>query len=212
MHIPDGFISTQTYLPALALCGVLWAGARRKIALESEKLPFIAGVSAISFTLMLIALPLPGGTSVHLSGVAIVSLLFGPWVSFVAISMVLLIAALLFGEGGITAYSVNVLSMAAAGSFSAYYIYKALRRWERVALFAAGWISVVAPAAAVALALGIQPLIASDGGRPLYFPFGLHVTFGAIVGPHLLLGILEALVTMMAVRYLKGRFSGVFGA
>ncbi|MBN2896491.1 MAG: energy-coupling factor ABC transporter permease [Campylobacterales bacterium] len=212
MHIPDGFISPQTYLPALALCGALWAFTRRRVALEPEQLPFIAGVSAISFTLMLIALPLPGGTSVHLGGVAIISLLFGPWMGFAAISMVLLIAALLFGEGGITAYGVNVLAIAFGGSFASFYMYRLLRRWERLAILAAGWISVVVPSFIIALALGIQPLIASEGGKPLYFPFGLHVTLPAIVLPHLLLGLLEAVVTLSVVRYLRRRFVGVLGA
>ncbi len=212
MHIPDGFISPQTYLPALAVCGVLWAVARKKIALDAEKIPFIAGVSAISFTLMLIALPLPGGTSVHLGGVAIVALLFGPWVGFAAISLVLLLQALLFGEGGITAYSVNVLAIAFAGSFAASVSYRLLRRYEKAALLVAGWMSTVVPALLVAVALGIQPLIASDAGKPLYFPFGLHVTLYAVVVPHLLLGVAEAVVTLLSVRFLRTRFLGVFGA
>ncbi len=210
MHIPDGFISPQTYLPALVVSGVLWAVAAKKIRLDVEKIPLLGGVSALAFVLMLIALPLPGGTTVHLGGVAIVALLFGPWSAFVAISLVLLIAALLFGEGGITSYSVNVLAIAFSGSFSAFLVSKILSRYENAALVGAGFVSVVIPAIIVALALGIQPSIASDSGRPLYFPFGLDVTVPAIVLPHFFLGIAEGVVTLGAVRFLRHHFRGYF--
>lgn len=212
MHIPDGFISPQTYLPALAVSLVLWSVAAKKIHLEAEKIPFIAGVSAMSFVLMLIALPLPGGTTVHLGGVAIIALLFGPWIGFVSVSLVLLIQALLFGEGGITAYSVNVLSIAFVGSFGAHYMYKLLVRFKRASLLAAGYVSSVLPSLAIAIFLGIQPLIASEDGKPLYFPFDLNITLIAVVGPHLLLGIAEAVVTLMAVQFLRSRFGKAFHA
>jgi cobalt/nickel transport system permease protein len=210
VHIPDGFISPQTYLPALALSGVLWAVAAKKIALEVEKIPLLGGVSAIAFVLMLIALPLPGGTTVHLGGVAIIALLFGPWTAFVALSMVLALQALLFGEGGITSYSVNVLAIAFGGSFSAYGTWYVLRRFKRVAMIASGFAATIVPALIVAVALGIQPLIASHDGRALYFPFDLHVTLPAVMLPHLFLGIVEGFVTLSAVTFLKSRFRNYF--
>lgn len=166
----------------------------------------------MSFVLMLIALPLPGGTTVHLGGVAIIALLFGPWIGFVSVSLVLLIQALLFGEGGITAYSVNVLSIAFVGSFGAHYMYKLLVRFKRASLLAAGYVSSVLPSLAIAIFLGIQPLIASEDGKPLYFPFDLNITLIAVVGPHLLLGIAEAVVTLMAVQFLRSRFGKAFHA
>ncbi len=210
MHIPDGFISPQTYLPALAISGVFWTIAAKKMVLESEKIPLLGGVSAIAFVLMLIALPLPGGTTIHLGGVAIVALLFGPWSASVALSLVLLLQALLFGEGGITSYSVNVLAIAFGGSFSAYGTWYVLRRFERAAMIAAGFMATLVPALIVAVALGIQPLVASQNGTPLYFPFGLHVTLGAVVVPHLFVGVVEGFVTFSAVSFLKLRFRRYF--
>jgi len=213
VHIPDGFISPQTYIPATAISAVLLARAYKKIDLDVEKVPFIAGVSALSFVMMLIVIPFPGGTTMHLSGVAIISLLFGPWVSFSAISLVLLIQALIFGEGGITSYPVNILAIAFVGSFSAHYAYKILLRFsQNIALFFAGWASIFFSSALVALVLGIQPIIASVGETPLYFPFGLSVTIPSVVIPHIFLGIVEGLVTLSGVKFLKKQFKSVFDA
>ncbi len=211
MHIPDGFISPQTYIPALVVSAGLLSIAYKKIDLDVEKIPFVAGVSALSFVMMLIIIPFPGGTSVHLSGIAIIALLFGPWVSFASLSLVLLLQALLFGEGGITSLPLNILSLAFLGSFSAYYCYKIFSKFStKIATLSAGFFSIVIPSVFIAFVLGLQPLIASADGSPLYFPFGWSVTFPSVVLPHLLLGIIEALVTLSVVKFLRTRYGGNF--
>lgn len=213
MHIPDGFISPQTYIPAIAISAVLLSIAYKKIELDVEKIPFIAGVSAVSFVIMLIAIPFPGGTTMHLSGVAIIALLFGPWIAFSSISLVLLIQALLFGEGGITSYPINIIAIAFVGSFSSYYSYKLLSSFSKnIAMFMAGWTSIFFPSVVVALVLGIQPLVASVDSTPLYFPFGLSVTLPSVVIPHILLGIAEGFVTYSGVKFLKTQFRSIFDA
>lgn len=213
MHIPDGFISPQTYLPAIAVSALLLTIAYKKIDLDVEKIPLIAGVSALSFVLMLIVIPFPGGTTMHLGGVAIIALLFGPWTAFGSLSLVLLIQALLFGEGGITSYPVNMLAIAFLGSFSAFALYTLIASYSKnAAMFAAGWASVFFPSVLIAFVLGIQPLIASEGSTPLYFPFDLTITLPSVIIPHLFLGIIEGVVTLSVVKFLRARFKGVFYA
>ena len=212
MHIPDGFLSPQTYLPAAIIGAGLLMLAYKKVELDVEKIPMLSGVSAIAFVMMLIIIPIPGGTTVHLSGIAILALLFNPWVAFMSISLVLLIQALMFGEGGVTAYPLNMLSLAFLGSFSAYYAYHMFKNFsEKFAIVFAGWISIVLPSVFIATVLGIQPLVAtSNEGSPLFFPFGLEVTLPSIVLPHLLLGIVEGLVTFGVVKFLQTRFKRAF--
>jgi len=214
MHIPDGFLSPGTYLPATAVAAGLIIVAMRRADLESEKIAAVAAISAFSFVVMLFAMPIPGGTSVHLGGVGLMAVLFGPWTAFGALSLVLLIQALLFGEGGITAYGVHVIAIAFAGTMSAYGIYRTLRRFsENAARFAAGYIGMVVPALIVAAVLGVQPLIAHDaGGKPLFFPFGLEVTLPSIVVPHLIAGVAEGAVTVIMVGFLRRYFKGMFDA
>lgn len=205
MHIPDGFISPQTYLPLYAVAGVAWAyGARRlRRELDADALPTLAVMTALSFVLMMIALPLPGGATAHAAGIGLLAVSFGGWMGFLAITLVLAMQALLFGTGGITALPVNALAMGLVGSFAAAGVWRLLGRFhETTALFLAGWLSIVLPALLVALTLGIQPRIAHDAqGAPLFFPFGMAVTLPAIVLPHLLVGVAEGLLTVLGYRY-----------
>lgn len=209
MHIPDGFLSPQTYLPAYALAAGAWTYAARRLQrrLDETLLPRLAVLSALAFVLMSMMLPLPGGTSVHASGIGILAVVFGPWISFAAVSLVLLLQALVFGAGGITVLPVNALGMGLAGSALACLGYRLLRPMgERVGLFAAGWLASVVPAVLIALMLGVQPSIAhTPDGQPLFFPFGLAVTLPALVIPHALLGIGEGLLTMLVVGFLRRR-------
>ena len=194
MHIPDGFLSPQTYLPAYAAAGVAWAWAARGLrrTLDEETVPRLAAMTALAYGLGLVMVPIPGGTSGHALGVAMLALLFGVRLAFLAYSLVLLLQSLLFGAGGITALAVNALAMGLAGSAAA------------VAL--AAWASVVLPGLLVALALGVQPLIAhKEDGTPLFFPFGLSITLPAVLLPHFFIGAGEAVLTVLVWRFARAR-------
>ena len=74
------------------------------------------------------------------------------------------------------------------------------------ALVAAGWLSVNASALLMALALGLQPVIArAEDGQPLFFPFGLSITLPAVMVPHALIGIGEGVLTLLMFRLLSQR-------
>lgn len=205
MHIPDGFIAPQMYLPAFGVAAGLWAHALRRLraSLREETIPRLAVLTAFCFVAMMIMLPLPGGTSAHVTGIALLALLFGVWTSFLSVSVVLLIQALLFGAGGVTALPVNALAMGLAGSAAARVAYRLLRRLhEGFALVSAGWLSVNVSALLLALALGLQPVIAhTEEGQPLFFPFGLSVTLPAMMIPHALIGVGEGVLTLLVWRF-----------
>ncbi|MCP4547353.1 MAG: cobalamin biosynthesis protein CbiM [bacterium] len=201
MHIPDGFLSPKTYLPAYGAAALLWTLALRRVgrSFDEETLPRLAVLTALAFALMLIMLPLPGGTSVHASGVAILAVTFGPLTCYLAISLVLLIQALFFGDGGVTTLPIGALALGFAGGSVAWIVWRLLRGvHEKTALFAAGWFGTVTAALLIALTLGAQPGLGHTAdGTPLFFPFGLDVTLPAIVLPHMLLGIAEGLLTVL---------------
>jgi cobalt/nickel transport system permease protein len=204
MHIPDGFIAPQMYLPLYAMAAGLWAYGARRVGRELDEatLPWLASLTAAAFALSFVALPLPGGTSAHVTGVGLLAVLFGVWHAFMAASLVYAMQALLFGDGGVTTLSLNALAMAFCGALSARAFYLAVRPLHvGLALFLAGWIALFLPALLVALALGAQPLIARDAaGAPLYFPFGWSVTLPALLIPHALLGIGEGALTLLGAR------------
>ncbi len=209
MHIPDGFIAPQMYLPAYGVAAGCWAYAvkRLRAGLQEELIPRLAVLTAFSFVAMTVMVPLPGGTSAHATGVAVLAILFGIWTGFVAISLVLLFQALLLGAGGVTSMPVNALAIGLAGTTVAWWGYRILAPVHRgLALVAAGWLSVVVPAFLVALALGLQPVIASTAsGQPLFFPFGLSITLPAVMLPHAVVGIGEGVLTLLVVRFAERR-------
>ena len=209
MHIPDGFLSPQTYLPAYALAAGAWAWAARGLrdTLDETTVPRLAMLTALAYGLGLVMVPIPGGTSGHALGIAILALVFGVRSAFVAYSLVLLLQSLLFGAGGVTALAVNALAMGLVGAVTAVATRKLLGGLgDTAAMAVAAWMSVVAPGFLVAIALGIQPVIAHKAdGSPLFFPFGLAVTLPAVLIPHVIIGLGEAVLTVLVLRYVKAR-------
>ncbi|NPA53227.1 MAG: cobalt transporter CbiM [Aquificae bacterium] len=208
MHIPDGYLSPITYIPSYAIAVPLFAYGFKKLkkTLNEKTLPFIASLTALSFLVMMINIPIPGGTSGHAIGAAAISILFNPWIGFISISLVLLIQALIFGDGGITAWAVNSLALGFVASFVGYYSYKALFKFNKnFALFVSGWISIVAASFIIAFFLGIQPIVAhTPDGKPLFFPFGLEITIPALVGSHMLyFGVAEGIYTLIVVKFIE---------
>ena len=209
MHIPDGFLSPQTYLPAYAVAAGAWAWAARGLRdrLDETTVPRLAMLTALAYGLGLVMVPVPGGTSGHMLGIALLALIFGVRLAFLSYSLVLLLQALLFGAGGVTALPINALAMGLVGATTAVATKGLLTRFnETAAVAVATWLSVVLPGVIVALVLGVQPLIAHQpDGTPLFFPFGLEITLPAVLIPHLAIGVGEAVLTVLVWRYARTR-------
>ncbi len=209
MHIPDGFIAPQIYIPAYILNALLLTYAFRSLmrSLNERTIPYLSFVSLISFVISSIAIPLPGGTSVHGTGIPILSILFGPFTAFVSYSLILFLQAVLFGEGGITAFPINSLCIGFVGSLFAFLTYKVLRSFkEETSVVISSFVSILTSALLIAIILGIHPyLFKKADGSPLYFPFGLSVTIPAMLIPHLFVGFGEGLLSSIVVKILRRR-------
>jgi len=206
MHIPDGLIGPRTYLTAYALAVPWWAWCVRHVAarLEAVAIPRLAVLTALTFVLASIMVPLPGGTAGHITGVALLTLVFGLPTASLAYSLVLALQALLFGAGGITTLPINALAMGLIGGLVTLGTHRVLRPMHRATAIITGtWLGVVLAAVVVALVLGAQPWLAEDAaGQPLFFPFGWRVTLPAVVGPHLLIAAGEGVLTWLVIRRL----------
>jgi len=211
MHIPDGYLSPQTYVPLFgAFVGVASVAVRKvKKDLAARNIPYLGMAAAFSFIIMMFNLPVPGGTPGHAVGSAVIAILFGPWAAMIAVSVALIIQALVFGDGGITAIGANCFNMAVFMPFAAWYIFKLFgnnpARKSRVfiAAFISGYLSLVLAAILTAIEFGIQPMIASTAdGKALYCPYDLSIAIPAMAIEHLLLfGIAEGLITAFIIRY-----------
>jgi cobalt/nickel transport system permease protein len=211
MHIPDGYLSPQTYIPLFGVFAAAVTVAVKKVKKEvsARDIPYLGMAAAFSFIIMMFNLPIPGGTTGHAVGSAVIAILFGPWAAVVAVSVAIIIQALIFGDGGITAIGANCFNMAVCMPFAAYYLFRLFSygsaKKSRVffAAFIAGYLSLVLAAILTGIEFGIQPLIASSvDGKALYCPYDLKIAVPAMAIEHLLLfGIVEGVITAIIVKY-----------
>ncbi len=211
MHVPDGFLAPQLTLPAWAVAAPLWAwSARRTFGREAaESLPVVGTLTALAFVVQTILIPVPGGTSVHLTGMVLLAVLRGPLAAFACEALVLLVQALFFGAGGVTVLGVNALAMGLLGPLAGWLAWRALRPLhEKAALVAAGWLGTQAASVAVAGVLALQHRL-----DPGYFPVPPSVSLAAMLVPSLAVaGVVEGLYTAFALTLLrKARLHGAEG-
>jgi cobalt/nickel transport system permease protein len=213
MHIPDGYISPATAATFYAAAAPFWyvAGQKLKKLMSGQTVPLLAIFAAFSFTIMMFNIPIPGGTTAHAVGATLCAIVLGPWAAVVAVSVALIIQALFFGDGGITAIGANCFNMAIVMPFVGYGVYllisrrSALLGRRRVWASAIGaYVGINASALLVALELGIQPHLWSENGHALYAPYGLRTAIPAVMAAHLTLaGAAEAIATGFAVAYIQ---------
>jgi cobalt/nickel transport system permease protein len=214
MHIPDGYLSPSTCVALYAGVAPFWLVAlkRARALLSARMVPLISLLAAFSFVLMMFNLPLPGGTTGHAVGMAISAIVLGPWASVLALSVALLIQAVFFGDGGITAFGANAFNMAVVGPLVAYAVYRLISGRSPIeskrrvyAAAAAGYVSINTAALCAAIEFGLQPGFFHDAaGAPLYAPYPLGIALPAMMIGHLsLAGLAELFISAGLVAWLQ---------
>ncbi|MFA5062946.1 MAG: cobalt transporter CbiM [Candidatus Omnitrophota bacterium] len=214
MHIPDGYLGPATCGIFYAVMLPIWTIASKIVqkTLKAKQVPILAIGAAFSFVIMMFNVPIPGGSTGHAVGGVLVAILLGPWAACIAITVALVVQALLFGDGGITAIGANCFNMAFVLPFVGYYIYKAISYNASVdsnrrvfAAGVAGYIGINVAALLAGVEFGLQPLLHHTAtGQALYCPYGLNIAVPAMAGEHLLIfGWVEAIVTALVVKYLQ---------
>lgn len=214
MHIPDGYLGPYTIVATWLIMIPIWVYSARRLGreLRSRQVPLLALSAAFSFVIMMFNVPIPGGSTGHAVGGAIIGIVLGPWAAVISISVALVLQALMFGDGGITAIAANCFNMAVLMPFSAYYVYKMVSGSSEVtsgrrtiAAAIAGYVSLTLAAAMTGFMFGIQPLLHRDAaGYPLYMPYGLNVALPAMVIEHVFgFSFLEAIVTALIFAYVQ---------
>jgi cobalt/nickel transport system permease protein len=189
----------------------LYAGNWLKKNLKERQVPYLALAAAFAFVIMMFNVPIPGGSTGHAVGSALIAIILGPWVAVVTVSVALLLQALLFGDGGVTAFGANCFNMAFVIPFVAFYVYSFISGKTEItskrrvlAAGVAGYLGLSAGALCTGVELGLQPILehAADG-TPLYMPYGLSVTVPAMLFEHMLFfSFVEAVVTALAFAYI----------
>ncbi|OGS56709.1 MAG: hypothetical protein A3K60_02465 [Euryarchaeota archaeon RBG_19FT_COMBO_56_21] len=207
MHVPDGLMD-----PLVALIGLLeflafitaasYLGSKR---LQDKQLPRIALLSAGIFVAQMLNFPIGGGTTGHLIGAALFAILVGPALAVVGMTVVLIIQALMFGDGGITSFGLNAINMAVIAPLTGWGVYHLLEPMlgrsgisgKNIAVGAAAWASVFVAAAACAAELAVSYAI--SGGA---YGIAATVSIPAMLGYHAVIGVGEAVITVGVIAYL----------
>ena len=129
MHIMEGFLPTPWWQIWFAVSiPVILYGIHKLNRLVKEKreiLPLLAVAGAFIFVLSSLKLPSVTGSCSHPTGTGIAAIMFGPAITAVLSTIVLIYQALFLAHGGLTTLGANVLSMGIVGPVVSYLIYKA---------------------------------------------------------------------------------------
>lgn len=201
MHIPDGYISPEiaATMAIISAIFLVLSWKKAKATYPKALAPLLAVSSAFVFAAQMINFPITYGTSGHLVGGTFLSIVLGPYAAILSMTIVLLMQALFFADGGIIALGANIFNMAVIGGLS-FYIVKLIAgnstKGKRffLGVFTASWLSVVLGALACGLQIGFSPAFSEVGG--------ITVTVPAMLFWHVLIGLGEAAITTTAITQL----------
>ena len=196
MHIPDGFIPLAqcAIYYVILIVALYFSGKWARANLDEKRIPLLAVLAAGIFAIMSMNMPIPFGTSGHMVGGALVAIVFmAPEAAVLVFTAVLLIQALFFGDGGITALGANVLNMGIVGGCVGLYTFKGLKDiiGKYPSIFVAAWLAtlVAAVVAAIEMAIaGTFPLTVGIASMALY---------------HAFIGVIEGVLTVIVIYALE---------
>ena len=196
MHVPDGFVPLWqcAIYYAILIIALYFAQKWARNNLDEKRVPLMAVLAAGIFAIMSMNMPIPFGTSGHMVGGTLIALVFlAPEACVIVFFVVLLLQALLFGDGGITTLGLNVLNMGIIGGCVGLYTFKGLKnligKYPSIAIGA--WLATLIAALACAVEMtiaGTFPLV------PGLIAMGTY---------HAFIGIIEAVLTVIVIYALE---------
>ena len=199
MHIPDGFLSTLVSVVFWVISAIAVAYALRRVGMDlgERQVPLMGVLAATIFAGQMLNFSITGGTSGHLLGAALATILLGPWAAVIVLTSVVSIQALIFQDGGLLALGANLFNMAVVGVTVSYFVYTSIRKLARGKAWGifiggalAAWLSVVIASLAAALELALS------GTSPA------NISVPAMGSIHMLIGVGEGLITVGALAFL----------
>ena len=202
MHIADGFIdpATAVALFAISIAFLAWAWKKVKADYPQSFVALLAISSAFVFSAQMLNFPIMLGTSGHLVGGTFLAVLIGPYAAMLSMTIILMMQAFFFADGGLIAFGANIFNMAIIGA-SSYFVVKLLTRNSKSpkrfasSVFIASWLSVVVGSIAAAFEMGTSPAYASTGGITLILP--------GVLFYHVFIGLGEGAITTTLVMSLQ---------
>ncbi len=198
MHIPDGFLTISVIIPTFLIAIVFWAISVKKIRVTEQQVPIMGLLTALFFAAMMMNYPIIGGTTAHLLGGASLGLILGPFAGCISVTIILVLQAFLFGDGGLTALGANTLNMAIIAVFVPCIIFlvmnKAFKIKGTTSLYATIFISAFVGDVLAAVSAGVELGLS----QPV-FQYGLSVAVPAMAINHSIIGVAEGIVTVILI-------------
>jgi cobalt/nickel transport system permease protein len=208
MHVPDGFLSPPVLVVTwgIAISLIAISLKRSQGEYQERAVPLMGVCAAFIFAAQMINFPILGGTSGHLLGGTLAGALLGPWAGSLVMVAVFIVQSVVFQDGGLTALGANIFNMGLIGTFGGYYLYRTIRfavgrdtlQGVVVGAAVAAWTSVVVASIICAIELAVS------GTVPL------TVALAAMASWHVLIGIGEALITVIALSFIWRTRSELF--
>lgn len=213
MHVPDHMLNdpTSAATGVVACAALAYAAYRSREDLTRDRIVLTAATSAVVFALQMINYPVAAGTSGHLMGGVLAAALVGPWLAMIAVTLVLVVQATLFADGGLTALGTNTLLMAVMGVAVGWAVTQGVQRLRAARGHEAG-IRATGPASTDArftpFAAGLGALASVPASAAVFV--ALFAVGGAAAVPlgelsvsmlsvHALIGLGEAVITAAVV-------------
>jgi cobalt/nickel transport system permease protein len=197
MHIPDGYLTLSVAIPAFIITILFWGIAIKKIKITDQQVPIMGLLTALFFAAMFMNFPIIGGTSAHLLGGASIGLILGPFSGLVSMTIIIVLQAFLFGDGGLTSLGANILNMGIIGVFIPCIIFSGINRITKLdgkkifgAIFIAAFLGDVLAAISAGTELGLS--------TPT-FQYGLSVAVPTMAINHSIIGVAEGIVTVVLI-------------
>ncbi|NDH84553.1 MAG: hypothetical protein EBY65_06710 [Acidimicrobiia bacterium] len=198
MHAPDGFLDPSV-AAAMAIVAVIVLGKALRaseVELGDRRVPLAGVCAAFIFGAQMVNFPVASGTTGHLLGGALAAILLGPWVGSLVVAIVVVVQALVFADGGLTALGYNTVNMAVVPAFAGWALFRGFRRLlprNVGGVVGAGALAAGVSVVLSAMAFSLQWLFGATA------PVAFDTVFGAMVGVHVLIGVGEAVITGLVV-------------
>jgi cobalt/nickel transport system permease protein len=213
VHIPDGFINAGVSAVAGvgAAGGFAYSVRQVRKYLTDRLVPLAALAAAFVFAAQMVNFPVLPGMSGHLIGGVLAAVLVGPAAGYLVLSIVLIVQAFLFADGGLSALGLNIINMAGVAAVGGYFVYRTILRLtsgshRSVAVSAgiAAFVSVPMAALAFVLEYAIGGTASS---------VSVSSVMWAMVGTHSLIGLGEGVITFFVIlAVVQSRPDLVYGA
>lgn len=203
MHLPNEILSlpVEGAFGVVSVIGLGIASYKAKKSFPDSKIPLMGVMGAFVFAAQMVNFPVLMGASGHLVGAVLLAILLGPHMAALTMAGILIIQCLIFQDGGILALGANIFNMGLVSAYGGYFIFRLVvsggERVSKTRLFLASFLAAALGVFVSSLMVPFQVALSGISEAPL------NTFFLLMGGIHLLIGLVEGLITAVVIQSLS---------